>query len=222
MTSTKILYVDDEDDIREVAVMSLQIDAGLEVRAAGSGAEALALLEQGSWRPDLLLLDVMMPEMDGPTLLQEVWARQGPERTPVVFITARAQPQDRERLMALGALQVIAKPFDPLTLASEVRAALAKDGASGAAPPDPLAPLRARFLERTAADLEVLRRPEADPETTASVVHRLSGTAGVFGFAEISRLAGVVDDQMHAGQAPDPQALAALIDSLEALPVRRA
>jgi HPt (histidine-containing phosphotransfer) domain-containing protein len=87
---------------------------------------------------------------------------------------------------------------------------------------DPLAALRDRFLARTREDLEVLRRPATDLEATAGVVHRLSGSGGVFGFAEVSRLAAVVDDQIHGGEAPHPQDLAALIDCLEALPVRPA
>lgn len=82
---------------------------------------------------------------------------------------------------------------------------------------DPLAPLRARFIERTRGDLEVLRRPDDDPEATASLVHRLSGTAGVFGFAEVSRLAAVVDDEIHAGGPPSQAALGDLVAALEAL-----
>jgi HPt (histidine-containing phosphotransfer) domain-containing protein len=84
---------------------------------------------------------------------------------------------------------------------------------------DPLAALRDRFLARTRADLEALRGPSADPEATAILVHRLSGTAGVFGFGEVSRLAAVVDDEIHAGEPPSDAALAALIEALEALPV---
>ncbi|WP_309092163.1 response regulator [Phenylobacterium sp.] len=119
----KILYVDDEPDIREVATMSLEMDSDLEVRAAGSAEEALEVLDAGGWTPDLFLLDVMMPGVDGPTLLG--WIRQRPQfdAVPAVFITARAQRQESERLMSLGAIAVIAKPFDPMTLAAEVKAA---------------------------------------------------------------------------------------------------
>lgn len=123
MSALKILYVDDEPDIREVATLSLEMDPDLEVRTAGSAQEALALLDAGDWTPDLLLLDVMMPGADGPTLLAAIRERPAFDAAPAVFITARAQRQESERLAGLGAIAVIAKPFDPMTLASEVKAA---------------------------------------------------------------------------------------------------
>lgn len=126
MSPLKILYVDDEPDIREVACLSLEMDPDLEVRTAASAEEALALLDAGGWTPDLLLLDVMMPGTDGPTLLAAIRERPQFDRAPAVFITARAQRQETERLIGLGAVAVIAKPFDPMSLAEEVRAAAAK------------------------------------------------------------------------------------------------
>ena len=123
MSALKILYVDDEPDIREVATLSLEMDPDLEVRATGSAEEALALLDAGDWTPDLLLLDVMMPGTDGPTLLAAIRERPAFDAAPAVFITARAQRQESERLIGLGAIAVIAKPFDPMTLAAEVKAA---------------------------------------------------------------------------------------------------
>lgn len=120
--TTRILYVDDEEDIREVAVLALELEPAFAVRACSSGEEALAAVP--GWRPSLILLDVMMPRMDGPATLTKL--RQLPELafTPVVFITARTQAAERERLLALGAAGVIAKPFDPMTLADSVRAHL--------------------------------------------------------------------------------------------------
>lgn len=120
---TRILYVDDEPDIREIALLALSLDPGFEVKAAASGAEALAVI--GTWMPDLVLLDVMMPEMDGPSTLARL--RESPEtlRLPVVFITARAQPQEMQTFATLDARGVIAKPFDPMTLAQQVRGFLA-------------------------------------------------------------------------------------------------
>jgi two-component system OmpR family response regulator len=125
VTTLKILYVDDEPDIREVASMSLEIDPQIEVRTAASGEEALAQLDAGGWAPDLFLLDVMMPGMDGPGLLKRIRERPAFDAAPAVFITARAQPSERDAFLAAGAVGVIAKPFDPLTLASEVRAVIA-------------------------------------------------------------------------------------------------
>lgn len=119
----KILFVEDDDDIRDVAMMSLELEPGLELRSCASGAEALKVAH--SWVPDLVLLDVMMPHMDGPTTLQALRGISGFENVPVVFLTARTQATEQEHLRSLGAKGVIAKPFNPLTLASEVRTFIA-------------------------------------------------------------------------------------------------
>ena len=118
----RILYVDDEDDIREIAVMALELDPDFVVRDCGSGAEAVEIA--AAWQPQLILLDVMMPGMDGPATLAALRARTETANTPVAFITARTQRDDLERLVALGACGVIAKPFDPMALAERVRALL--------------------------------------------------------------------------------------------------
>ena len=117
--SWRILYVDDENDLREVAQMSLELDPELEVLSCSSGAEAL--LQLSEWKPDLVLLDVMMPEMDGPTTLQRIRETAEGRDLPIVFITARAGDNDAAKLMALGAAGVITKPFDPMRLADQVR-----------------------------------------------------------------------------------------------------
>ena len=120
---TRILYVDDDPDIRDVAVMALELDGELDVRACASGAEALA--EAPGFRPALILLDVMMPQMDGPTTLAGLRADPRTADIPVVFITARTQTAEVAQLTKLGALGVIPKPFDPMTLAGQARAFLA-------------------------------------------------------------------------------------------------
>lgn len=117
---TRVLYVDDEPDIREIAEMALSLDPAFEVRLAASGAEALAILDE--WRPDIALLDVMMPEIDGPSLLKMMRERENSATIPVAFVTARAQPSELQNFATLDAVGVIAKPFDPMTLASKVRA----------------------------------------------------------------------------------------------------
>jgi len=116
----RILYVDDEPDIRTVAVMSLQLHPGFEVAECPSGALALQMAHD--WQPDVVLLDVMMPEMDG--AMTRAALRDDPATTaiPVVFVTARTQPAELERLRALGVTGIIAKPFDPMVLASQVTA----------------------------------------------------------------------------------------------------
>jgi len=119
----KILYVDDEPDIREVAVMALELDGGIEARSAGSGPDAMQMLTAG-FEPDAVLLDVMMPGKDGPAVLTELRARG--YKMPVIFITARAQSHELAHYLKIGAEGVITKPFDPMTLALELRAVLAR------------------------------------------------------------------------------------------------
>jgi two-component system OmpR family response regulator len=121
----KVLYVDDEPDIREVGSMALELDGSMEVSPASSGPEALSLLE-GGLRPDAILLDVMMPGMDGPAVLAELKKRPELAQIPVIFITARAQAHELARFESLGAIGVITKPFDPMTLSIELRAVLAR------------------------------------------------------------------------------------------------
>lgn len=120
----EILHVDDEPDIREVAAICLTIDPAIKVRSVGSGAEALALLSTG-WVPDVIMLDVMMPGLDGPGTLKGIRRSSAHAATPVIFMTARAQAHEQSRLVGLGAVAVITKPFDPMTLLQQVRSHLA-------------------------------------------------------------------------------------------------
>lgn len=119
MSAIRILYVDDEPDIREVVDISLGLNPNFEVRACSSGAEAITAAAE--WSPFLILLDVMMPGMDGPTTLTELRKNPQTSAIPVVFMTARAQTREVEHFIALGAQGVISKPFDPMTLASQVQ-----------------------------------------------------------------------------------------------------
>jgi two-component system, OmpR family, response regulator len=128
MIQLSLLHVDDEDDIREVAAYALEIDPGIRLTSAASGPEAIAELEAGL-RPDVILLDVMMPGMDGPGTLERLRTIEGLSLTPVIFMTARVQAEERERYLKLGAIGVVQKPFDPLTLAQDVRALLAASDA---------------------------------------------------------------------------------------------
>lgn len=127
METFRVLYVDDEADIREVAAMSLALDPALDVRTSASGQEALAAT--AAWQPHLILLDVMMPGMDGPETLAELKADEQTAAIPVLFITARTQTYEVERFLSLGAVGVIAKPFDPMELAAQARRYL--DGRTG-------------------------------------------------------------------------------------------
>jgi CheY-like chemotaxis protein len=120
-----ILHVDDNESIRELTALSFTLAGDGAVRSAASGAAALDVLSSG-YRPDLFLLDVMMPELDGPGLLTLIRALDGCADKPVIFMTAQTQQSELERLIGLGAAGVIVKPFDPLTLSGTVRTLLAK------------------------------------------------------------------------------------------------
>lgn len=127
----KILYVDDEPDIRVIVEMSLGLDPQMDVRLVGSGQEALALFDRGDWYPDLALLDMMMPGMSGADLLNALRARPDTRHIPAVFVTASARSSDMDRYIAMGAVGVISKPFDPMTLARTVRDYALKFGRKG-------------------------------------------------------------------------------------------
>ena len=122
MTEIRILLVDDEPDIREVVDVSLGLDREFSTRACASGADALVMA--ADWSPSLILLDVMMPLMDGPTTLAKL--RQNPRTAhiPVLFLTARTQADEIEQYISLGAQGVLSKPFNPMTLAASVRSYL--------------------------------------------------------------------------------------------------
>ena len=118
----KILIIDDEEDIREVASLSLETVAGWEVIKASSGAQGVA--RAAEHRPDAILLDVMMPGMDGPDTFRELRRNPATAGIPVLLLTAKVQGSDQRRFAGLGVEAVLFKPFDPLTLATQISRAL--------------------------------------------------------------------------------------------------
>lgn len=118
---TKILYAEDEEDIRAIAEIALEDIGGFTVEYANNGKHILELAE--AFKPDLLLFDVMMPVLDGPGALRELRKKPGFAETPVIFMTAKVQPSELQEYLAMGALDVIRKPFDPMTLANDIRKA---------------------------------------------------------------------------------------------------
>jgi two-component system OmpR family response regulator len=126
--TTRLLLVEDDPDIRVVAEMCLVELGSFAVMSVGSGREALAVA--ASFVPEVVLLDVIMPDLDGATTLRALRALPELATTPVIFVTAQTQRKERAALMSLGALGIIDKPFDPLQLAAQVRALL-----EGARPP---------------------------------------------------------------------------------------
>jgi CheY-like chemotaxis protein len=120
--SRRILIIDDEADIREVVELSLESVAGWEVVTANSGAQGLARAIEH--QPDAILLDVMMPGMDGPTTFRELRSNPATAHIPVLLLTAKVQSTDQKRFADLGVEAVLFKPFDPLTLSEQIAGAL--------------------------------------------------------------------------------------------------
>jgi CheY-like chemotaxis protein len=118
MITKSILIIDDEDDIREVAQLTLEAIRGWQVLIAESGEEGLVIAEVE--KPDAVLLDVMMPDMDGVTTFKKLKANNLTCDIPVIFLTAKVQPAEKRRFLELGVRGVIAKPFDPMALSDQV------------------------------------------------------------------------------------------------------
>lgn len=116
----KVVLCDDDPDIRAIGEMSLRDVGGWDVRCVGDGLSALVAARDD--RPDLILLDIMMPNLDGPGTFEKLRADPECASIPVVFMTAKAQPHELRGYTELGAAGVIAKPFDPLTLPDQIRA----------------------------------------------------------------------------------------------------
>jgi CheY-like chemotaxis protein len=217
MTTLRILHVDDEPDIREVVELSLGLDPDITVRSCGSGREALAAA--ADWQPDFILLDVMMPAMDGPETLVQLRGNARSANIPVIFMTARAQARELDRFRSLGAVGVIPKPFDPMTLAASVRSYVRPAQ-------DPLDDLRAGFLQRVRKDAAalsedrlMLKAGNRLPNTLGRIkriAHGLSGAGGIYGFAEISAAAADLEDAIIAELA-GPQSDEAVGSALDRL-----
>ena len=115
----RILYVEDEPDIRAIAKLALEMVGGFTVELCGSGHEAIQ--KAGAFQPDLILLDVMMPGMDGAATLEALRKQPQIETLPIAFMTAKVQTEEVERYIGMGAIGIVAKPFDPMKLAETVK-----------------------------------------------------------------------------------------------------
>jgi CheY-like chemotaxis protein len=207
---SRILVVDDEPDILWVIRITLRARGGFEVEMCTSGREALDLAR--SFIPDLILLDVMMPEMDGPTTLQALQRDPQTANIPIVFMTAKVMPQETARYLALGAAGVIAKPFDQRMLAGEIEEIL--HGRRSTTHETPEAETAALFEAYTAAlpgkigDIQQRwQRIEAEPGGAEAVqalehlIHRLAGTAETYGYASVSQIAGQIEQAIASAAA---------------------
>lgn len=215
----RILCVDDDPDLLALLGLALAEWGPDGLRLCTSGAQALKLAE--AFRPDLVVLDVCMPELDGPDTLQALRRIPALADTPVVFMTAGADPADAERYRSQGAAAVIPKPFDPRTLGPAL-AEVWREHRQHCTQPDgmedQLATLQGRFVlalrERLRKMDQIWARLDADPRTRRAAllelqqqVHQILGSAGSFGLAEISERARPLDDlllQRLERQRDDP------------------
>lgn len=232
MSAHRILVVDDEPDIRKVVERSLARDPTFTIRCCASGEAALA--EAADWSPHLILLDVMMPRMDGPTTLARLRANPATAGIPVVFLTARARSEELEYVATLHANGAIAKPFEPAALREAVRGHLR--AAAPVAAPDgerldtPTADEVERFRRRLRADAATLKAFQtalpSDPrgfaarDAFSTVVHRLAGAAGLYGFDQVSAVAAALDRTIgdwrdDAGASAVARGLAALLGEID-------
>ena len=114
----RILYAEDEPDIQQLVSLALEVVGGFTLKPCSSGLEAIAEVE--AFAPQLLLLDVMMPDMDGPKALLKIREIEAYRTTPAIFMTAKVQPNEIQGYLNMGAVDVIAKPFDPMALATQI------------------------------------------------------------------------------------------------------
>lgn len=203
-----ILYVDDDPDICEVVRTALCLIAGLEVHTAGSGEQAIDLAYE--LRPDLVLMDVIMPGLDGPSTLKRMRGHALLANIPVIFLTAKVLPAEIFHFLQLGALGVISKPFDPLKLCDDLFALWNQSGIDEETRVIHAAQCKVRavvgsltggFLERTKLDVIRLRaiierahhEDQSVLEEASHIAHSIYGAGAMFGFAEVSAAAGGIE-----------------------------
>jgi CheY-like chemotaxis protein len=193
MIHLHVLLVDDETDMRQTVEAALTLDPFFIVRDCACGAEALTAAV--AWRPDLILLDVIMPDMDGPMVVTRLRADKRTVPIPVVFLTARWELRERRRCTALGAIGAIVKPFDPMALAGEVRRFVPLESS--------LSPAREGFLRRLEADACALfdcrnrlmqTRPAPALVRINEIAQSLAGASGIYGFAGITCASAALSD----------------------------
>ena len=211
----RITYVEDEPDIREVARIGLETLGGFDVDVCADGAEAVA--RAPTFGPDLILLDVMMPGMDGIETYQALRKVSRLQNTPIVFMTAKAQPSEVERYTALGCAGVIVKPFDPVTLPEQVRSIwIGRQRSCSVTGTDQLRSILTRHCASLPEEIEsaaatfaeaVLRRESFNALTckVIEIVHKINGSSGSLGFGRLSVAARQFEDALIESTAAEAE-----------------
>jgi two-component system, OmpR family, response regulator len=224
MPFKSILYVDDDPDICSIVRATLHLIPGLRVRTADSGERAIDLAYE--LRPDLVLMDVMMPGLDGPSTFKRMRESALLANTPVIFMTAKALPKEIAEFLQLGVIGVIVKPFDPLKLYDDLCALWTREDPS--IKRSAVAEAQARVeAEVTSLTGSFLRRARADALNLAKLVglahagdrsvfeeivhisHSIHGAAAMFGFSDVSALGGTIArtaEGLKAGSAEQSSA----------------
>jgi DNA-binding response OmpR family regulator len=216
-----VLYVDDEPDIRTIVQIALSISNELTVYTSESGTHALELARQ--LKPDVLLLDVMMPGLDGPGTLEKMRADPETAHIPIIFVTAKAMPREIALFREMGAVGVIPKPFDPMELINQLRTLWETNAAESALPEHlpkkatvqlQITQLAGRFLQRSRDEAALLHTlaehaGDGDPivlEQMERLAHKIYGSGSMFGYAAVSACAGDLESLVELLRARDGSA----------------
>jgi two-component system OmpR family response regulator len=235
-----VLYVDDDRNICEVAQATLRLIAGLTVHTAHSGQQAIDLAYE--LRPDIILMDVMMPGLDGPATLKRMREHALLADIPVIFLSAKVPPEEIADLLQLGAISAIAQPFDPFKLGDELFAVQEKADARRASEAilagrsqtrDEVGSLTESFLQRTRNDVlrlrTIIERARHEDRSVLKeaerIAHSIHGTGAMFGFLEISAagdaierlIEGVISSTTTSGPTCEPLMLQQLLDFTDRL-----
>jgi CheY-like chemotaxis protein len=235
-----VLYVDDEPDIRQIVQIALGLSKDLTVHTGESGAQALELAR--TLQPDVLLLDVMMPGLDGPGTLNKMRADPAIAHIPIIFVTAKAMPREVALLREMGAAGVIAKPFDPMQLIQQLRTLWETHEAEPAPVVDysdkaklqrHLVQLGGRFLQRTrdeAVLLHTLAEHAYDGDTIVieqieRLAHKIHGSGSMFGYPAVSACAGALEVLVEgirlrdstSGAVMEPEVMLSLLECAQQL-----
>jgi CheY-like chemotaxis protein len=244
-TLRSVLCVDDDDDICEVVKATLSLIAGLDVVTVGTGEEMITVAH--ALRPDLVLMDIMMPGLDGPSTIERMRANTMIESIPFIFLTAKVMPSELAHVLKLGALGVIAKPFDPLKLGEQVLALWRRADSAATFAGVPATPaaetasallveqmdsVAGRFRERAGQDVVVLRKLIAQAKRgdlaalgqVEYIGHSISGAGAMLGYSKMSavgerieRVAGRILRNPEASRTGDLASFQELMDCIDRL-----